>query len=501
MSVSRGMEKNILIPEDQLHRLTSKTALIQRFRDSGQSMRAFAASEGIPPSTLALDVRRSRGGLSEFFDKRANNGRRPEIDDRSLTWVLAFLAARRRATLACAWRELQPVALRETWKYPSYGQLARAVGKLPADARELLIHGSRHLFEAWGVVQRKETDHPNDLWQIDATQLGVWTLDMETGKQIQPWAIGIIDARSRVIMGLHVTRATPTAVDLLLALRRAMLPKQDERFPFFGLPKAIQADNGAIFKSEDYLDMLLRLGINRAEIPNDCPSANGKIERYFRTVGDQLLRQLSSYAHQHKGLAAAKANPIPWPMMQKLVDRFLYDYHLRNHRSLGKSPWEAWHDGLDSAEGFGLDVPAVIDACKIRVEKKVARDGIEISPGKHLSAPELAGLVNETVTLRLLPEGGDEEADCYHRGERVARLTVVEKNGALAESIKAARLDRARELARLRKSLLKTASRMLGSTPAQLPPGEPLAPPPAETKGEDDAPIDIPDLNTESDDE
>jgi len=59
---------------------------------------------------------------------------------------------------------------------------------------------------------------------------------------------------------------------------------------------------------------------------------------------------------------------------------------------------------------------------------------------------KLAGLVGETVTLRLLPEGGDNEADCYHRGEKVARLRVVERDGKLADSIKAARLDRAREL-------------------------------------------------------
>jgi hypothetical protein len=61
--------------------------------------------------------------------------------------------------------------LRWRFPYPTYGQLSRAVGKLPADARELLIHGSRHLFEQWGIVRRKESAAPNDLWHIDATQL------------------------------------------------------------------------------------------------------------------------------------------------------------------------------------------------------------------------------------------------------------------------------------------------------------------------------------------
>ena len=495
-----NINADAILSDRQLERVINVRSLVVSFQKSDLSIRAFAREHNLPPSTFRRMLRNSRKGPAGMIDKRSiTSGRKSEIDDRCLTWTLAFLAARRRATLSAAWRELRAVTVANEWAHPTYGQLRRAVNKLPADARELLIHGSRHLFEKWGIVQRKESAFPNELWQIDATQMGVWTLDMESGKQIQPWAIGIIDACTRVTLGIHVIRNAPTTADVLLALRRAFLPKQDDRFPFFGAPKGIQTDNGTIFKSGDCLDTLLRLDINVVETPNDCPSSNGKIERFFRTVQDQLLRQLSSYAHQHRGLAAAKANPIPWPMMQKLVDRFIYDYHLRNHASLGKSPWEAWHDSLESAYGLSLDAPTIIDACKIRSEQTVARDGIEIAPGRHLSAPELAGLIGEKVTLRLLPEGGDKEVDCYYRGEKVAVLRVVERDGKLADSIKAARLDRAKELARLRKSLLKTANRMLGQTPLNSPSDVPIILPPPEISTDDKSPLDVPDLETESD--
>src|SRR5690606_31751217 len=134
----------------------------------------------------------------------------------------------------------------------------------------------------------KESSAPNELWQIDATQLGIWNLDMDSGKQIQPWAIGIIDTCTRITLGIHVTRYTPTTADVLMALRRAFLPKEDDRFPFFGVPKGIQSDNGTIFKSGDFLDTLLRLGIERVPTENDCPSDNGKIERFFKTAEMQL---------------------------------------------------------------------------------------------------------------------------------------------------------------------------------------------------------------------
>ncbi len=496
-------QPNELLTQHQLERVFAKSALVESFRKSGLSIRAFAAEHGIPTSSLALTIRRSAKGMSGFLDRRTGNGRRSEIDDRSLTWVLAFLAARRRATITAAWRELQPIAVARGWRYPTYGQLNRAISNLPADARELMVHGSRHLFESWGLVQRKETNAPNEMWQIDATQLGVWVLDMDSGELIQPWAIGIIDTHSRVIMGFHLTRTAPTSAEVLLAVRTAILPKHEAARPFYGIPKKIQSDNGAIFRSGDFLDALMRLEIGLVEIPKDCPSANGKIERVFRTVGDQFLRSLEGYAHQHRGLASASRHAVPWPLLPKLAAKFVDAYHLRVHRSLDKTPWEAWHDALIDAPGLNFTVPEIVEACKMRVERVVYRDGIEIAPGSHLSAPELAGLVGQRVTVRLLPEGGDTSAECFYRGDYLARLSLVEGNGELAEAIKAARLDRARELARLRKQLLKAADRMLEDRSTGKPKRKGTK---AENAGkgsgdEDDQGFEIPDFKRDEDEE
>lgn len=81
----------------------------------------------------------------------------------------------------------------------------------------------------------------------------------------------------------------------------------------------------------------------------------------------------------------------------------------------------------------------------------------------------------------------------FYKGAHVADLQRVEGNSELGEAIKHARLDRAKELARLRKTLLKTAARVLPNQPAALPPGpKPIAP-----KPDGDVPLepmDIPDL-------
>lgn len=493
-----------LISQTQLTQIIEKQSIARKFQESSLSLRGFSKSEGIPYSSLRLITKKAGKDPLSLIDQRSGNGRRSTTDDRCVTWILAYLSLNRRATISGAWRALESVARGEGWDYPTYGQVLRSIDKLPEDMRAYLVHGSKHLFEQWGLVRRKEQLRVNELWQVDATQLPVWCLDMATGEQFQPWGIGIIDSRSRVSPALQLFRESPTTGDVLLALRTAILPKHDDRLPFFGKPSKLQSDNGTIFKSADFLDALMRLGITHEPIANDCPSANGKIERFFRTLQDQLCRGLETYTHQTHGLARAKANPLPWPMVPRLVERFLAEYHMRSHRSLECSPWEAWHDALDPSDLSSFSTSDVVSACKVRVEKTVARDGIELAPGRHFSSPKLAGLVKQKVTLRVLPEGGDETVECFYRGEFLDFLERVEHNAGLVERIKSARLDRAKELARLRKSLIKEARRILPEQPGRMAGGgKPIIiqPEGGDASGDTDEPIapdQVPTLSAEN---
>ncbi len=262
-----------------------------------------------------------------------------------------------------------------------------------------------------------------------------------------------------------LVRDVPSTADVLITLRTAFFPKDDDRFPFFGVPKEIQSDNGSIFISTDYLDALLRLQVERAWIPVECPSEDGKIERWFRTCKGQLATRLIGYSKQHQGLAKAKQGAIPWPLMQNLLNKYLVEYHINKHTSLGLTPWEAWHDRLADAHGLDFDPEEVFEACKLRKEVKVQRDGVELLPGRHYHAPQLAGLVDETITLRLPPEGPGKTVAAYYKGEFLADLRCVEANPELAQQINAARHDRIIELQSLRENLIATAKKILPMPP------------------------------------
>lgn len=453
-----------------LERILSQRALLGSFRKSGLSACEFSRLEGFHPSRLYRILEREKRGAEAMLDQRVHNGSQSKLAQEPLVWCLAYMAQRRRATLSGAWRALENVAGTQGWKYPSYQQLRGAISKMPPDLRDLMIHGSRHQFEKWGLVRRVEHSQINELWQVDASELPVWCLDPVDGEFFKPWVIGIIDAASRIVLGLRVFRETPNTADLILTLRTAILPKNDQRFPFFGQPKTLQSDNGSIFASADFLEALYRMEINHLPIEKGCPSQNGKVERFFRTVKEGLCCNLSQFSEQYRGLATAKASPLAFPLLPELVSKFLVEYHLRRHASLGRSPWDAWLDGLSNAQGLNIQAGEIYEACKIRRDCKVRRDGIEVRPGVHYNAPELVGLVGQTVQVRMRPEGDDPEPLCYLRGEAIARLEAVEQNGELAESIKVARLKRVRELQRLRKMLLKTAARILPDHPYVPPP-------------------------------
>jgi putative transposase len=50
-------------------------------------------------------------------------------------------------------------------------------------------------------------------------------------------------------------------------------------------------DNGSIFLAKEYWDELKRLGIEPEFTPYRCPSANGIVERFIKTLKEECIWQ------------------------------------------------------------------------------------------------------------------------------------------------------------------------------------------------------------------
>jgi transposase InsO family protein len=170
-------------------------------------------------------------------------------------------------------------------------------------------HTARRTVPAW---RRFERYAPNDLWQIDGTQV-----NLTDGSPA--WVIDILDDHARFAIGATATRRFTA-----LAAWRAMETAITEH----GAPRQLISDNGTQFISRDghkpvhFQQRLAAMGIRQLSSRPAHPQTCGKLERYHRTFKD-------FYADH--GPAASIDE------LQALCDRFRWHYnHQRPHQGLGQ---------------------------------------------------------------------------------------------------------------------------------------------------------------------
>lgn len=176
------------------------------------------------------------------------------------------------------------------------------------------------------ALQRFERAAPNELWQMDSK-----------GKYPLPGALchplSILDDHSRYAVGLH---ALPE-----LRIEKAW-PCLVETFRRYGLPQAMLMDRGSLWWSETngwgltWLSVrLIEQGIELHYGRVRHPQTQGKVERFHRTLGDELRR---------RGL------PQSWEAWAPLLAEVQRDYNQwRPHEALGmRRPAEVYEPSRKS---------------------------------------------------------------------------------------------------------------------------------------------------------
>jgi len=261
---------------------------------------------------------------------------------------------------------------------------------------------------------------------------------------------GVIDSFSRVVTGIEFHLAEPNAVDAAKALATAFLPKDDESNPFFGVAETVQTDNAQAYIGKMLNGLAFRAGFILENTPVGCPSANGKIERFFQTFQDGLLSRLAGYASQSNAKAKAETRGVvPWTVLQSVSRRFLLEYHSSVHSGIGTTPWEAWHENIGNSPGYFIPVSEIRRRMRIEVECEVTREGVTVL-GANFSGKVLNGLVGDNVVVLCSPFGGDQSVEVFHHWQLIGRLIP---RAAATSAINKARLDRKIEQATFRKEM------------------------------------------------
>ena len=144
------------------------------------------------------------------------------------------------------------------------------------------------------LVLRRESAHPNDVWQADHTELDIMVLD-ETGRPARPWLTVILDDHSRAIPGYTVFLGDPTTAQTALALRQAIWRKPDPGWAVCGVPAVLYSDHGADFTSTHLTRVCADLKVQLIHSAPGRPRGRGKVERLFGTITTELLPTLPGH--------------------------------------------------------------------------------------------------------------------------------------------------------------------------------------------------------------
>ena len=441
---------------NSLSKLVQRQHLLKALETRDCTLEEFASKHGLTRKTI-YNLRKIKVEKTEdLLDTRHfGKGRPARRDDRSIACALAYKELHPRAAITQVQQHLAENFKDADIPVPSYGQLKHSFRTDHKELIDMIERGGKAWFQNSAMTVRRDTMRLNEEWQLDATMLDTWALSMQTMKLYRPWLLSIIDSASRVVLAADVLDREPNAKDGLLLMRRAILPKNAPDAPYFGKVISIVPDNHQMWKSETFVESMIKAGIHIVPVPNDAPQAKGKIERWFRTAKEQLCANLIGYTNQSGGLAKAEQRAIPGPLMQGLLNNYLSRYHSSFHSGIGTSPWERWHALLDTAEGLLFDVKLITDSFKVIETAEVQRDGIRTSTGHHLNAAFLVHLGGEAVTLKLPLDGFADGVEAFYKGTPIPELFIIEGNEQLASDIADARLQQTKALKKIRKTLRK----------------------------------------------
>jgi putative transposase len=190
------------------------------------------------------------------------------------------------------------------------------------------------------VFGRFEAERPNELWTGDA-------LHGPTIGGRKTYLFAFLDDHSRAIVGHRFGFAEDT-VRLAAALRPALGSR--------GVPDAVYVDNGSAFVDAWLLRACAKLGIRLIHSTPGRPQGRGKIERFFRTVREQFLVEITGESIGTDGDSGRHLVGDLGELNRLFTAWVETVYHRREHSETGHPPLARWHAGGP----FPLPTPAAL---------------------------------------------------------------------------------------------------------------------------------------------
>ena len=358
----------------------------------------LAVLDGVPVTEVAARAGVSRQTVHRWLTRYAARGLAGLVDGSKAPGSCPHQMAPETEALIVAMRVEHP-----GWGPVTIGHWLERQGVFPLPGRSSIYRCLvRHGLITPEARKRKKADYKRwersrsmELWQMDIVG-GVRLVDGSEAKVVT----GVDDHSRFCISALVVPRATarPTCDALALAMRR------------HGVPEAILTDNGKVFTGrfgpgtgEVLFDRICREnGIRHLLTAPRSPTTTGKIERFHRTLKDELVRGVV-----FDSIEDAQVRIDAW------VQHYNYD---RPHQGIGMVPPArrfALAKPMSSTLELAGAAPDTTEPVPTATRRVGANGQISFAAARYMVARWLAG-----ETVELICEDG--LVHIHHRGVLVA---------------------------------------------------------------------------------
>src|SRR5947207_8085666 len=339
-------------------------------RQRGKMVREIAAREHTDPSgrpvrltrwTLDVWIRRWRHG---GFDALVPAPR--QCQPRTPPEVMELAAALKKENPARTAAQVQRILKAQAGWAPDETTIRRMFTRTGLTA--LTPAADAPAFGRW------EASRPNEIWTGDAMH----AIRLQGRKT---YLFAFLDDHSRAVMAARFGFAEDT-IRLAAALRPALASR--------GVPEHVYVDNGSAFVDAWLLRACAKLGIKLVHSAPGRPQGRGKIERFFRTVGDGFVVEIAAGngkpGRQFHDLAEMNRPFTAW------VENV---YHRRVHSETGMAPLARWMTGAPFPVPAAADLAEPFRCSEHRTVSKTAL--VSLHGNRYQVDPQLVGRRVELV--------------------------------------------------------------------------------------------------------
>ena len=290
-----------------------------------------------------------------------------------------------RWSVAKIWREIEKICAKKKLTPPHVNTVRQRIKRLDPYRATKAREGTKAAEAAKLLFQGKfpGADVPLAVVQVDHTPVDIILVDDIHRQPIgRPWLTLLIDVFSRMVLGYYISFDPPGNLSLGLALAHAILPKEtglikldiDGKWPCWGLPRTIHADNAKEFRGEMLRRACQEHGINLEWRPVAKPRYGAHIERLLGTLNEEIHGLAGTTFSNPKergeydsdGHAAMSLHEFEQWFAHLCVDI----YHQRTHSALGVPPVAKWQEGiLGTRKKPGIGLPErITDELRLKLD-------------------------------------------------------------------------------------------------------------------------------------